>query len=102
LLFFASVGCDAACAICFVVGGVIKPTRCVHSRLPPLRRTQERGTRRVADYGKIKNLGHPPPSLGLRSEIDWFRFLGLFDAGGLILDEMPIIFPRRDKLTKLD
>jgi hypothetical protein len=23
----------------------------------------------------------------LRSEIDWFRFLRLFDAGGLILDE---------------
>src|SRR5450755_2415666 len=27
------------------------------------------------------------PSRDLRSEIDWFRFLRLFDAGGLILDE---------------
>ena len=32
----------------------------MHSRLPPLQRTQERGTHRVAHAGEIKSLGHPP------------------------------------------
>jgi len=47
------VPCDLLC-------GAIKRPRRMHSRLPPLQRTQERGTHRVADAGEIKSLGHPP------------------------------------------
>ena len=36
-------------------------------RLPPLQRTQERGTHCVADADEIKSLGHPPPVVGTNS-----------------------------------
>jgi hypothetical protein len=54
------------CCLRYVMccGGAIKPTRCMHSRLPPLQSTQERGTHRVADVGEIKSLGHPPSDPG--------------------------------------
>ena len=48
--------------MCHVIcsDGVTKPTGRMHSRLPPLQRTQERGTHRAADADEIKSLGHPP------------------------------------------
>ena len=48
--------------MCHVIcsDGVTKPIGRGHSRLPPLQRTQERGTHRAADAHEINGLGHPP------------------------------------------
>ena len=56
-----------------------------HSQLPPLQRTQERGTRCVADAGKIKGLGHSP---GLEGKYSFNQLLHSLEV------HYPIRFPR--------
>jgi len=42
-------------------------------RLPPLQRTQERGTHCVADADKIKSLGHPPFYVNVLTNYQFLR-----------------------------
>lgn len=62
--------CCRRCVICG--GGVIKPVRCIHSRLPPLQRTQERDTRCGGDARQIEGRAIRP----IGSEKSSFRPTG--------------------------
>jgi len=62
-------------------GGVVDQSH-RHSRLPPLQRTQGRGTRHVGDGGEVQSLVQPPRQLPANAGVDrearglgWRRWL---------------------------